>query len=321
MLKLKNLFENFELAKEALTHYDTDWATVDKLLPYFRVSSNAIYPFRTKDKTHCVLRLSPVEEKPTEEVAAELQLIEWLRAQDFPAMKPCPMLDGRLYAVLDTAWGRYNVSCFETVAGDTLEDCDGSLQLAEGYGRTLGQFHSLMKRYPYAQSRRDHAALLREVRDRFDRYHAPAALLREWDAVERELAGLPVTPESYGLVHYDFEADNVLYDDETDHFGVIDFDDAIRCWYALDLARAIDCLDDVTEDAGAEAAFLSGYRAVTPFTGGQAATLPLMRRLVRLQEYGTLLYVLSEPPEDEPDWMTELTEKLRQRLSFLENSL
>ena len=325
MLKLKYLFENYDLAKECLKLYDADDRSLDKLLTYFRISSNAIYPFRSSSTGKvCVLRLSPIEEKPETEVSSEIQLINWLIERGFPAMKPYPMRDGRLCAVVETAWGTYNVSCFEKVSGETLEDCDGSLELIWGYGRTLGQLHEHMKRYPYAETRRDHAALMDEIRRRFTAYNAPAALLTEWESVDRELAGLPITPECYGVVHYDFEADNVLYCDETDTYGVIDFDDAIRCWYTLDLTRAIDCLDDVAEDVpgdAAQAAFLSGYREVCPFTQEQEATMPLMRRLVRLQEYATILHVLSEPPDFEPEWMTEIIANLRHRLRMIENSI
>ena len=325
MLKLKYLFENFELAKDCLRLYDADEKRLDKLLNYYRISSNAVYPFRSMSTGRlCFLRLSPVEEKDGQDVLWELRLIQWLVGQGFPAMKPYPMRDGRLFTVTDTVWGRYNVSCFEAVDGDTLEDCDGSLELIKGYGRTLGRLHALLKVCPYKEGRRDHAALMEEARERFKAYRAPEKLMREWEAVESELKKLPADKESYGIVHYDFEADNVLYCDETDTYGVIDFDDAILCWYALDVVRAIDCLGDVAEDIDAEsakAAFLSGYREETAFTDEQMNSLPLMRRLVRVQAYGTLLHVLSEPADTEPDWMTEIIQNLERTLSDIENTL
>ena len=33
--------------------------------------------------------------------------------------------------------------------------------------------------------------------------------------------------------------------------------------------------------------------------------MPLLRKIVSLQEYATILHVLSEPAEEEPEWMTE----------------
>ena len=64
MLKLKYLFENFDLARKCMEFYECDMDSVDEMLRYFRISSNAIYPFRLKpDGRICFLRLSPAEEK------------------------------------------------------------------------------------------------------------------------------------------------------------------------------------------------------------------------------------------------------------------
>ena len=64
MLKLKHLYENFELAKECLNCYDVDKEASDMMFNHFRISSNAIYPFRTTgDGRICFLHLSPLEEK------------------------------------------------------------------------------------------------------------------------------------------------------------------------------------------------------------------------------------------------------------------
>lgn len=63
MLKLKYLFENYNLAKEALKNWEHDTDTLDEMLSQFRISSNAIYPFCQGGKV-CFLRLAPTEEKP-----------------------------------------------------------------------------------------------------------------------------------------------------------------------------------------------------------------------------------------------------------------
>lgn len=97
MLKLKYLFENNELAKECLKFYFYDEDSVDEMLKWFRISSNAVYPFCTEDKSNvCFLRLSPVEEKNHVDVESEIRFIDWLCINGYPAMKPYPMKDGRL---------------------------------------------------------------------------------------------------------------------------------------------------------------------------------------------------------------------------------
>ena len=57
------------------------------------------------------------------------------------------------------------------------------------------------------------------------------------DRLYTQLEQLPVSPAGYGLVHYDFEPDNVFYDGETCH--VIDFDDSMEHFYAIDLVQMI----------------------------------------------------------------------------------
>ena len=92
------------------------------------------------------------------------------------------------------------------------------------------------------------------------------------EAVCKELEALSVSSENYGVIHYDFEPDNVFYDADEDVFCVIDFDDAIRCWYSLDIVRALDALDEVVEEnllKEAEQCFLEGYKSVTELTKEQ----------------------------------------------------
>lgn len=176
----------------------------------------------------------------------------------------------------------------------------------------LAELHNLSEAYPYADERKSCFDLLSEIKERYEYYGAPDCLKSARDAVQKELSLLPQTGDVFGLIHYDFEPDNVLYDEESDSFGVIDPDDAIRCWYALDVVRAIDAMDDVVEDHVDEAvsAFLDGYRSKRTLTEAQAETMPLMRKLVMLQEYATILHVLHEELPDEPDWMREVRNKL-----------
>ena len=323
MLKLKFLFENYDLAKECIEFYEYDKETIDDMLPFFRISSNAIYPFRlgTNADKVCFLRLSPTEGKSIADVISEINLIEWLIEKGFPAMRPVPMKNGELAKQVSTEWGTFNVSCFEKVPGKSLEDTNGTLQIVRGYGYTLGKLHSLLKEYPNPEKRRNHKALLEEVSNRIREYGAPESVKAECVSVCEALEQLAVSSDNYGVIHYDFEPDNVFYSAEEDAFSVIDFDDAICCWYALDIVRALDGLNDVIKDISIEEAecyFLEGYRSAANLTEEQQQSFSLMRRLVCLQEYATILHVMSEPVDEMPDWMNELTNKLKFKLQWLE---
>ena len=86
--------------------YECDPDSVDEMLQYFRISSNAIYQFRlrTEDKI-CCLRLSPAEEKEPSDVESKIYLIDWLIERGFPVMRPVPMKDGKLFGQISTEWG------------------------------------------------------------------------------------------------------------------------------------------------------------------------------------------------------------------------
>lgn len=326
MLKLKYLFENYSLAKECLSFYNYDQESVDDMIRRFRISSNAIYPFRGMQffDQICFLRLSPIEEKPISEVVSEVKMINWLIDNGCNVMKPYPMKNGKFVDIADTIWGKFNVSCFERVPGTDLEHIHGTIDIVRGYGECLGKLHQTIKHYPLQKERRDHKALLKEIRGRLQSLGASKLILSELSDVEKELSKLNIDDNNYGIVHYDFEPDNVFFDEKNGTYNIIDFDDAIRCWFSLDILRAIDCLDDVVgndELSDAKAAFLEGYRKMCVFTKEQADTMPLMKRLVRIQEYSTILYVLSEPVDSEPEWLIGLKHKLSAKLNALEKSM
>ena len=106
MLKLKYLFENYGLAKEALENWEHDEDTLDRMLSQFRISSNAIYPFCQNGEV-CFLRLSPLEEKMENNVFGEMEFIRYLLERGYPALKPIGTKTGELCLKLDTEWGQF----------------------------------------------------------------------------------------------------------------------------------------------------------------------------------------------------------------------
>ena len=50
---------------------------------------------------------------------------------------------------------------------------------------------------------------------------------------------LPKNEQNYGLVHFDFELDYIFYDISTDMLNIIDFDDSMYHWYAMDIEQAL----------------------------------------------------------------------------------
>lgn len=324
MMKLHHLMENFDLARLALQHYPHDKSSLPDTLPHFRISANAVYPY-LHNGTLCFLRLAPVEEKDMAEIEAEVQFIEALRKEGFPAMQPIAAHDGRFVLPLSTPYGCYTVASFRAVPGKPIEDSACTPGLLREMGRTLARLHQLSRNMHVP--RPDHREMMSRIRRRLAENNAPAAILPVWQKIQEQLDALPVTPDTYGLVHYDFEPDNVFWHEETGTCSVIDFDDAMYGWFSIDVEQALDALTDITDEVGC-AAFMEGYRSLFPFTDAMEARRPLMRAFINLRSYTRLLHCLNDDITEMPPWMPGLVEKLTRAkerlelalLSYLQNS-
>lgn len=130
------------------------------------------------------------------------------------------------------------------------------------------------------------------------------AALAEADLIEAHFRALPRDAASYGLIHYDFECDNVLFDQASGQCWAVDFDDAIYHWYAMDIEQALASLDE--EAPGRAQTFLDGYASVHPLPPDLAAMRPVCARFAALLWYARVRRSLAETVPDEPDWMTSL---------------
>ena len=313
MMKLKNLAENFALARLALTHYAHDADSLDSLLPRFRISSNAVYPYLNRGQL-CFLRLAPLEEKNPAHVQAEINFIEYLREQGYPAMQPIPDNAGQLTFRLDSPWGTYIVSTFTAVPGAPIEDTPLMPEIVHAYGQSLGRLHALSAVYDAPAIRPAWDTVLN--RDVLLDAQASPAVLVSCDKLFNTLRALPVDASCYGLIHYDFEPDNVFWDAASHSISVIDFDDCLYSWYAMDVAQALNELDDEWAKP-----FLAGYRSAFPFSAEQEASLPLMRQYIMLRSYARLKHCLSEGLPNPPEWMVNLRAMLEGKLKLLEKAI
>lgn len=313
MLKLKYLVEDFDLARQALTHWPHDEATLAERLSWFRISSNAVYPFDREGRL-CFLRLSPSEEKEENELRGEMDFLAFLQRRGYPALRPIPADNGETLLTLETPAGLWYASAFEGVPGQPLEDLPMTSMLAMAYGDALGRLHAQAMAYHSPVRRRTHADVLAWIARTLERHGAPEAARAEAAEVARLMNALPRTRESYGLVHYDFEPDNVFWDGAGCH--VIDFEDGMLHFYAVDLVQA---LDEIEEEY--HAAFLGGYCAACPQAQVDQADFPLMRRFRDLYSCARLLHSLSEKPEPQPDWMPQLVGRLEAALAQRMNAV
>jgi Ser/Thr protein kinase RdoA (MazF antagonist) len=308
MMKLKYLFDNRELAGMILNYWEYD---PDKLslFDYYRISSNAVYPFEFKGERR-YLRFSPVEERTEEVILAELEYIRYLRSWQYPAAGIISSIAGKDLERIQTPWGDYLAVVFQGVPGKRLDRITLNDDLIAGYGKALGRLHRLSRAYLPAGTRR---VSWREQLDWIEHTLAgfpdELAAKDEVNILRSCLERFPATDDNFGLVHYDFERDNVFYDEAADRFHVIDFDDAVYHWYALELDQSLDNLtEDMTPDRAAKAKdlFIEGYRSVCSIDDRMLPALPVFRRYVNLYGYTRIIRATAEKWEDEPEWLVGL---------------
>jgi len=323
MLKLRHLFENVELAKTALQNWEHDTETLDEMLSNYRISSNAIYPYKQRGEV-CFLRFAPVDEKFEKNILGELEFINYLITNDYPALVPIPSIHKETCITLRSPWGEYYASTFRKVQGVQIEDMELTNDVLEAYGKALGRLHFLSSRFTPKSAKWSHDEVLHWIEMTLNVHKAPNVIFNELNAMKESLLQVPKSPENYGLIHYDFETDNVFYDETTRTCSVIDFDDGMYHWYALDLEQVFDSLGDMLEEeklTHAKETFIQAYQTEFTFSNETENLFPLMRRFVNLYRYARLIRCVSDRFDDEPEWLIGLRNKLNNVIDRYENSL
>lgn len=317
MLKFRYLFDNPDLARMLLKNWDYD-ADSEELFQYFRISANAIYPLRIDGKI-CYLRFSPGSEKREGNVMAELAFLDYLHSQGYPAMKVVKSRRGEAVVKQETPWGNYYASVFRRVDGKQISQTDFNDEIMYAYGAALGELHSLSRKYTNPGVKRwTHIDVLDWIEMTLGELGLDQEPLQELALLRGEFDQLTIDHDNYGLIHYDFEPDNVFYDETSQFCSVIDFDDAMYHWFVMDIVQALDAIRDEMEldDCSyQEAVFLKGYHSQFEIDDQLLAMRPIFRRFAGLFQYARIARAIQEHWENEPAWMVDLREKLARKMT------
>jgi len=316
LLKLKHLFANTDLATFVVKNWE--YENLD-YFQYWRVSANAIYPFQNKDGI-CYLRMAPVGEKEENDIRAELEFLNYLKSEGFKAIEPVPSNNGNDLELVDTPWGTYYGAVFKKASGKSLEDADLTLETVHQYGAKLGKLHNLSQHYqPKTHKRKSWLDILNWIEQLLSEFPNEHKALLEVHILKECFAFMEVTEDNFGLIHYDFEFDNVFYDAETNEITPIDFDDAMYHWYGMDVEQAIDSLKDCDKFDDIDNAveeFIKGYRSERALSEEMLNNSQVFRRFANLYGYARILRSAEEQWDNEPDWLINLRRKFS---NLLEN--
>ncbi|WP_432488614.1 phosphotransferase enzyme family protein [Kineococcus sp. SYSU DK018] len=249
------------------------------------------------------LRFTPVAHASRQRVGAVADLVGRLHRDGVRVAAPVPSTTGTLVETVPTPLGRMHATCVRAAPGEQLDVGELTPAQARAWGASLASLHAaaaeldstLAARLPTAGS------VLEEARAALaDDAPAAGAVRLVQEALER----LPAGPAAVGIVHGDYELDNLCW--EGCAATSYDFDEACVSWYAADLAHAASDLTSrgapLPEHRERYDALLTGYLDVRPYAVEHLAHLPLHSRASAAVSLARLRGVLADdvPLQHEP---------------------
>jgi len=289
------------------------WAHDRGSIRFFRSSANFIYRFREQDRGY-FLRFADASERSRDTIDVEMMILDALAQAGIVIATPVVSKQGNAVETIDTEWGTFHAVVFSALEGMQYEFDDLTESGFRQWGTALGKLHAAMSNLadkPARPSWRDHLG--------FAQAYLPddsPGMRAEWAELNATISELPATQETYGLIHGDFELDNLVWRD--DSIEILDFDDCSRLWYTADIAFALRDLFEAGGDTGDPRfqAFVDGYRENHTLDAKSLAALPLFMRYVDLFTYARIARSMDLGADEEyPEWLQRLSRKLQDRMT------
>jgi Ser/Thr protein kinase RdoA (MazF antagonist) len=304
MLKLKNLIQNDQIAKEFLNSYSLKCPE----LRFWRSSSNVIYLVQSNGQRY-FLRHASEDEKSSDMITAEIEYIQFLRNHGIHANVPIVTKDGN-YFVSKNA---YHAILFKEVGGILMNQIDLTNEIMENYGAELARIHRASKEYSPQTKRPDYNQIFQRIDSTLIDNHECELINLSHHLLEN-FNRLSKSEVNYGMCHYDFEFDNVFYVKNSKTFNIIDFDDSMYHFFDVDLAQTIQNIEEECSDNSGllRNAFMQGYKR--EFPEYKETCKELAKKFIALQGYASIEHSLNNPPDQPPDWMELLIMKLNAKM-------
>ena len=315
MMKLSTMKAAFETLDEQWHSPLADvlvarWGITPGAARIFRASANFLFKFQQSNHQY-ILRFNHECERTPAWVQGEIDFIRHLARAGILVPKPLSSLTRTWVESVATRNGIYHAVVFEALAGEQYNSTELTYEQWIAWGKALAELHTASQGYAGHDrpSWQDHLHMAAQTIPPQE-----TTALRLMDTLRNQLTRLPVTSDNFGLIHYDFELDNLIW--QRDRPGIIDLDDSAWYWYAADLAFGLrDLFDD--RPAGIDLSderfltFIQGYRQVRSISDEELSHLSLFLRLHNLVIFARLLRSLEgSAPPDEPQWLGELRGKL-----------
>jgi Ser/Thr protein kinase RdoA (MazF antagonist) len=188
-----------------------------------------------------ILRLTKESHRSFEMIKAEIDWVNYLFLKGIPVSYPIPSQSGQLVEKIEIENGYVTAVYFIKAAGRALPDVElyQNDDLISEMGKFMGKMHSATKGYiPMSNdARRPQWFEEAESVASISLPESETEIIQEYKSLNQFLSNLPISTESYGLVHMDFHYNNLFFDGKK--FTIFDFDACRYSWFVNDIAVAL----------------------------------------------------------------------------------
>ena len=296
------------------------WGYDERTLKFFRASANFLYIFQNKGQDY-FLRFKSAEEKSEEKIKAEIKILNYLDKYLSNTVKAVKSLNNRYVETVETELGTYHAVVFERLQGKQYEIEELNLDQYYKWGKALGELHKNSNNIPTDITNRRNSW---QNHIKFIDNNLPeneTAAIKELKEIEQWLKGLEITEQNYGLIHFDFELDNLVWNDGK--INILDFDDSANYWYVGDIAFALRDLFKNGVDLNNKyfKGFITGYESEHSLDRNILSDLSWFMKLHNLFTFTKLLRTIDISNSDKyPEWLLKLRRKLTGVVNDYRNS-
>ena len=184
----------------------------------FRASANFVCVCKVENEYY-FLRFNREDERRVEYYQEEIKLLNYLLTKDIKVSEPVKSLNGNFVESVETEIGVFNTVCFKSIRGEQYDTEELDDDKIFAWGKSLGKLHHQLKGLDIDIKRPNYQDIIDYVSLNVHNYeHLPKIK----QSLETSLALLSKNKDDFGLIHFDFESDNLVFKDQV---YSLDYDD------------------------------------------------------------------------------------------------
>jgi Ser/Thr protein kinase RdoA (MazF antagonist) len=266
---------------------------------HVRSSANHLFRFERQGKAY-FLRLAHEQERSYLYIQAELDFVLHCAHTGLRVARPVLSANGTYIETVRLDTAVYHAVVFEGLQGSQYDsDDDLSEATYRAWGQGLARLHQASTSFPNHPIR----GIWQETIQTLLKI-LPSEESKLAEVLQSGLAWLNTLPgEDYGLIHGDFELDNLVWEGE--QLQALDFDAATYSWYGVDIAITLQEIS--MHDTPQTAWFLEGYAAVRSLPDRLRENVSRFWDLLLAVKMGRLLLAYANVYEQDcPKWLAEM---------------